>query len=134
MNGGVCEEEAASLTFVTLHVCSTQPLLTSPTQSALIDIPEIPERRVRDLGEVHVLLRCLVRAGAAGAGQSSGGEREHSWSSHLNPAHSLYGGRLTTTASPPPTDVMASSDGQTITSHTIAILITSRPGHCRLTT
>ena len=117
MNGGVCEGEAASLTFVTLHVCSTQPLLTSPTQSSLIDIPEIPERRVRDLGEVHVLLRCLVRTGT----EWSGGEREHSWSSHLNPAHSLYGGRLTTTASPPPTDVMASSDGQTITSNTIAL-------------
>ena len=47
MNGGVCEEEAASLTFVTLHVCSTQPLLTSPTQSSLINIPEIPEARER---------------------------------------------------------------------------------------
>ena len=71
MNGGVREEEAASLTFVTLHVCSTQPLLTSPTQSSLINIPEIPERRVRDLGEVHVLLRCLVRTGT----ERSVGER-----------------------------------------------------------
>ena len=69
------------------------------------------------LGRVHVLLRCLVRTGT----EWSVWEREHSWSSHLNPAHSLYGGRLTTTASPPPTDVVASSDGQTITSNTIAL-------------
>ena len=42
------------------------------------------------------------------------GRAEHSWSSHLNPAHSLYGGKLTTGASQPTSeDVMTSPDART---------------------
>ena len=119
MNGGACEGESASLTFVTLHVCFHRASAYFACSSRHWSTFRKFQRRVRDLGEAPVL---CVEMFCKRSCKSRAEWREHSWSSHLNPAHSLYGGGLTTAASPAPTDVMASSDGQTIKSKIIVVV------------